>query len=398
MNISPTREAQSVMAALRPPSSRPLRLLYGFSTEVYTNYGYTFEIEAGEAAIAPGKGVVVSTVKRFARYKHTTGRLTGTPSFEVTINHGSGIQTVVAGLQTLAIRGGDTVARGDILGQPSTNEIFFGVRFLTETFSPHELGRHWQMQGEYVPGQAGKLRFAPDKLIRNFAGTVASVVYGGLRYFLDQTNGFKPLLINVDFNGNGSKTGLAALGMTDADYWNVYQPGAFSWTGSVSGCGNLAYYFYAYSCPPTKVFNVSPQTFLKDYSGAKSPVWLERVAAASADSGTLSAWDAMLSTWIGGWVGITPDENFFAIRGLVAGTYRLCLYANTFGRSPASDTMFGAAVDNALPVFKNTTATAATSFQENFNYVKYDLIVPAGSVISVKAYGYFDGLQLERLV
>lgn len=395
MNISPTREAFGVMASLRPPSSRPLKLLYGFSSEVYTNTGYTFQLEDGEAAICPGDGTVANAVKRFAKFKHTRGLLTGTPSYEVTITHGQGIQTVVAGLATLSIRPGDAISRGDILGQPYTNEIFFSVRYNQEAFSPHELGRHWHLQGEYVLGQAGNLRAGPDRLIRNFAGTIYSTIYSGIRYFVDQVNGFKPLLVSVDFNGNGTKTGLAALGFTSADYWNVYASGAFNWLNNVNGC---AYTLVGYStCGLTKVFNKNPQTFLKDSTGTKSSVWLERVAAATANAGTLSAWDAMLSTWIGGYNGALPEENFFAIRGLVSGTYRLCLFANTTGRTPATNTNFAVAVNNGTPVWKNTSPWPTSTFQVNANYVQYDLTVPGNSLISVKAYGYFDGLQIERL-
>lgn len=383
------------MAALRPPSSRPLKLLFGYSTEVYSNEGFTFQFEDGEAAICPGAGTVASVVRRFAKFKHTNSLLTGTPTYEVTIVHGHGIQTVVAGLASVSARPGNQIGRGDILGQPATNEVFFGVQYMRKTFNPNELGRHWWLQGEYVPGQAGNLRQGPDKIIRNFAGTIFSTIYSGIRYFMDRVRGFKPLLVNIDFNGNSTKTGFAALGFTDADYWNVYTAGAFNWLSNLNGC---YYYYYAYgACGPTKVFNKSPQTFLNDSTGVKSPVWLERVAAATAASGTLSSWDAMLSTWIGGWTGVLPEENFFAIRGLTAGTYRLCLYANNISRTPPYNTTFGAAVDNDPPVWKTTSLWPSATFQEGGNYVQYDLTVPAGSLISVKVYGYLDGLQIERL-
>lgn len=388
----------SVMGRLRPPSSRPLRLVYDFSTEVYTNYGFTFELEAGEQPISPGDGTVGSVTRRYVKFKHTIGVLTGTPSYEITIIHGEGITSIVSGLASVSVQPGNYISRGDVLGIAMSREIFFGVSYNGEVFSPHELGRHWRFQGEYVPGQAGKLRFAPDKLIRNFAGTVASTLYGGIRFFIDTITGFKPLLVNVDFNGNGNKQGTAVLGIADDDYWNVYAAGAFNWLSNVNVC---TYYYYYYSstgwCGPTKVFNVSPQTWLMDYTGAKSPVWLERIAVATAAAGTLANWDEMLSTWIGGFSGMTPEENFFSIRGLVAGSYRLCLYSDPMNRIPAIGSIFGAAVDNGTPVWKTTVAAPATSFVENVNYVTYDLTVPAGSVITVKAYGYFDGLQVMRL-
>jgi hypothetical protein len=273
------------------------------------------------------------------------------------------------------------------------------VRYLNEMFSPHELGRHWQTQNEYVPGQAGNLRAGPDKVIRNFAGTVFSALYGGIRYFIDRVRGFKPLLVSVDFNGNGTKTGFAGLGFTDADYWNVYAAGAFNWLNNVNGCYGYYYYYYAYGiCGQTKVFNKNPQTFLKDSTNIKSPVWLERVAAATAASGTYTVWDAMASTWIGGWSGgVIPEENFFALRGLPAGTYRLACYASNFGRPIVFNTAFYVAVDNGVPAVKTTAVTAVPAFLENYNYVLFDVTVPAGGIVTVTGYGYFDGLQIERL-
>ena len=281
--------------------------------------------------------------------------------------------------------------------QSTQKEIFFGVRYLNETFSPQNLSRHWWTQNEYVPGQAGNLRQGPDKLIRNFAGTIYSTLYGGIRYFIDRMRGFKPLLVNVDFNGNGSKTGFAGLGFTDADYWNVYAAGAFNWLTNVNGCYSY-YYVYAYGiCGQTKVFNRNPQTFLNDSTNTKSSVWLERIAAATAASGTYTVWDAMASTWIGGWSGIVPEENFFAIRGMPAGTYRLACYASNFGRPIVFNTSFYVAVNNGVPALKNTAVTAVPAFLENYNYVLFDITVPAGGIVTVKAYGYFDGLQIERL-
>jgi len=422
MNISPTREALSVMASLRPPSSRPLKLLYGFRSEVYTNNGYTFEIESGESAISPGTGTVSSAVKRFAKFKNTQNILAGTPTYEVTIVHSGGVQTVVAGLASLAVRPGDAISRGDILGQPATSQIFFGVRYLNEMFSPHELGRHWRTQNEYVPGQAGNLRQATDKLIRNFAGTIASSIYQGIRYFVDLIRGFKPLMVNVDFNGNGSKVGFAGLGLTDADYWNVYAAGAFNWQNNVSGCYSYATYvsaddyryvyvypylytysypysyFYAYGlCGQTKVFNQNPQMWLNDSTDIKSPVWIERAGPATSASGTYATWDAMASTWIGGWSGGIPEENSFALRGLPAGTYKVACYASSFGRYFTTGTTFFVSVNNGAPAIKATIAIATPAFIEDSNYVVFTVAVPAGGTIVVKAYGYFDGLQLERL-
>lgn len=391
MKISPTKEALNVIAALRPPSARPLKLVFGFAPEGSANYGITVEFEAGEPVLSPGSGTITHITKAVGRFKHSAGALS-TPSYELTINHGDGIVTVLKGLASVVNIIGGYVSRGNVVGATMTQELFLGISYNGEWLDPVQMSRHFRLQGPNVVDQSGKMRFAPDTTTRSFAGSIYSTVWAGLRYFIDRATGFEPVLVNIDFNGNGAKSGLAATGMSSADYWNVFTPGAFSWTSGV--------YYYeccASACGGTpKTFSKSPQTWLLDYSQKRSSIWLERIAPANADAGTLAAWDEMISSWIGGFVGFVPDENFFAIRGLVAGTYDLYLYSNTIGRTPATDTVFYASVNNDAPVSKTTSQTAGSMWVADGNYVKFSFVVPAQGVINIKCYGYFDGLQLQR--
>jgi hypothetical protein len=395
MNSSPTKSALEIMATLRPPSAKPLRLVYGYIQGTSLRYGATLEIESGESVVAPGTGSIVKVSRENCRYLRQGDSLEYVAAYEVTIDHGHRVFTHLKGLSSVTVAADAKVYRGDIIGTPAVPEIFFAVRYGNEWFNPNEINRHFILQDEHVPAQVGKMRFAPDKLVRNLAGAVTSAVHNSVRYF-SGAQGFQPVLLNVDFNGNGLKIGTAALGQSSSDYWNIFAPGAFSWTeGGYAGCYACGYGTGAGVIP--KFFNKSPQTWLLDYKQVKSSVWLERILAASAASGALTSWDQMLSTWIGGWSGIVPEENFFAVRGLVAGTYRLCLYADTNGRSPATPTTFYVSIDNGTPISKTTSPTAAPLWSENGNYVKFDLTVPAQGVVYVKSYGYFDGLQLERL-
>lgn len=400
MNVSLTREATNVAAQLRPPSSRPSRLVHGY-TEEHTspNLGYLLQLEPGEQVVSAGQGTITSIIKSFSGFGYSRGNLKGAYVYEITVNHAHGISTVISGLDSLAIHPGNYVSRGEILGSTLQGEIFFGARYNEQWLNPAELNWHFRLEGEFVPAQIGNVGFAPDRVVRNFAGTVVSVLYGGLRYFVDHVRGFTPLLINVDFNGNGTKKGFAALGFTSDDYWNVYAAGAFTWNVNTLGCFFASTQTYALACGgPGRTFSQSPQTWLKDATNTKSTVWLERVAQASGASGSAASWDTLTSSWIGGWNGGIPEENFFSIRGLPAGTYRLCLYADTLWRTPDISTNFYAAVDADMPVGKSTMSiTPISDWLEDYNYVRYDLTLATGSVINVKAYGYFDGLQVERL-
>src|SRR3546814_35123 len=107
---------------------------------------------------------------------------------QVVIDHGSGIKTVLHGMSTLSVRPGQDVSRGDVIGAPMTSEVFFAVLFNGQPHDPATINRHFRAQNEkYVPGQGGKLRFAPDFRLRDFSEGVVSTLVSGYRYFVAAT-------------------------------------------------------------------------------------------------------------------------------------------------------------------------------------------------------------------
>lgn len=377
MKLIVTADQAKALARLRCPSARRAYLRFPFAREGYTNSGYTLQFQAGEPAVAAGDGTVVSVQRKPPTYPHATGEFDTFFPYEVVIDHGFGIQTVLSGMRSTELQSGRTIGRGDLVGPLATDECFLGVRINNNWVNPSDISRHFvPMLDQQVPGQGHKLRFGPDTILRNLANGIVALFYTGLHYFTGTTR----YLVNVDFNGSGSKTGLAADGFTASDYWNVYPGGAFSITNS-SGY----YYYYYYYCTGL-VFSSNPQTFLLDQDGVKTAVWLERVASATGDSGSGSRFDDMLGTWIGD----TGVENFFALKGVPAGTYDLYLYAQ------AGNSTFYVALNESTPTVKSLTYLPLTAFVEDQNYVRYTLVVPSGSFISVKAYGFLAGLQLVK--
>lgn len=384
MKLVVTDAQARVLARFRAPSARRAYLLFGFAREGYTNLGYTLRLDAGEPAIACAPGTVRSVVRKPATWQHSAGDLDSFFPYEVVIDHGQNVISTTAGIRSTQLQAGVAIGRGDLLGPLVTNECFFAVQVSGVTVNPVDISRHFvPMQEQQVPGQGHKLRFGPDTILRSFADGVTALVYSGLRYF-QNISLTSPLLLNVDFNGSGLKTGLAATGLSASDYWLVYNAGPFVVTSS-SG--------YYYLCANGTVFSANPQVFLYDSDQNKTGVRLERVASAAGTAGSSSQFDEMLSTWIGA-NGGTPEENFFAIKGLPAGSYDLYLYANE-GALPFTSTFY-VAVDNGAPVAKTTAPTVTPAFVEDANYVKFSITVGSSSSVSVKAYGYFAGLQLMR--
>lgn len=372
-----------VLARFRAPSARRAYLLFGFAREGYTNRGYTLRLDAGEPAVACADGVVRSVARKPPNWQHSAGDLDSFFPYEVVIDHGQNVFSTTSGMLSTQLQAGAPIGRGDLLGPLVTDECFFAVQVSGVTVNPINVSRHFvPMQEQQVPGQGHKLRFGPDTILRSLADGVTFVVYSALRYFLPMPN---PVLFNVDFNGSGAKTGFAATGLTQDDYWLVYNAGAFT-ASSAAG-------YYYYYCAGT-VYSSNPQVFLYDAEQNKTGVRLERVASAAGTAGSSSQFDPMLSTWIGA-NGGTPEENFFAIKGLPAGSYDLYLYANE-GTLPFTSTFY-VAVDNAAPVSKSTAPTVTAAFVEDANYVKFSITVGSSSSVSVKAYGYLAGLQLKRI-
>lgn len=386
MNIS--SQSLSVIATLRPPFARSALLVYPFASEGTVNSGITVETTAsGDAAVAPGSGTVKRIYTALPQWPTTDTALHRTTVQHVEIDHGGQIVTTVGGMTTVTVHPGQLVTRGDRLGTQFGTQLFFAVSIGGKGLNPVTLNRHWLPQnGNVVTGQGGRIRFAPDRVLRDLSGGIVTAFNDGINYF-KQLLAPEPLLVNVSFNGDGSKTGLAATGYTGADYWNVYTPVDFD--AAASAACNYAYSgagFYDFSAPP--VLNTS------DYAHVLSPVVLERIAPMLSAAGTAVSWDNMLKTWIGGYLGPVPYENTFRLRNLPAGAYNLFLYANQ-GTVPNASTFY-VSVNAGLPTTLANDPTATAAFVEGRNYTKFSLTLPARGYITFKAVGYLSGMQLQR--
>jgi len=389
--IALTSAQSKILHRLRPPSARPLYVAYAYAREHQINAGITFRLEPGEQAVAPGAGKVVVVSLRWASWQHSPGDLESKHSYQVTIDHGQGVWTVVAGMADLsaAVKEGLLIERGTVMGTLVTDECFFQVAVNREVKNPVKINRHFKtFDARYVPGQQRFLRAAADFITRTLNEGIEAVLVAG-RHFFENIRQRWLLTLNVDFNGNGSKSGAAAAGET-GDFWNVYAAGAFTATPSGSYGYGYGYYYYYYSYCSGVTFNTTPQVFLRTAGNVLSTIWLERIANASGASGSSAWFDPMLSTYIGG----AGEENFFAVRGLPAATYDLYVYGND-GTVPNTTTVY-VAVDNGTPQVKQTAPTVTPAFIENANYVRFQIVTQSGSTVSVKVYGYLAGLQLIR--
>lgn len=363
-------------------------LRYPYSFDQRSNPGFTLAHAVGETTvIASGDGKVVAVGPLPPFWAFSTGSPhTNNSSYQVVIDHGSGVSTVVHGLINVQVRVGDLVARGDALGSAFTEEIFFAVLHNGNAYDPASLNRHFRTQnGNEIVGQGGLLRFAPDRIARDLSNSVLSTLVTGTRYFYNALCSKSRLLVNIDFSGNGQKIGLAADGISSSDYWNVYAPQVFQetvFTGPIYYCGGADY-------------NVDPVVFLDDYARVRSNIRLERVAPLTADAGSTSAWDHMLSTWVGGYPGGTPVQSSFKLKGFTAGTYRIYLYANQKNGAQASD--FYVSVNMDAPVHLTNNPTGVLSFVLNDNYVKTDVVLSDDDVVLITVIGFLSGIQVKRL-
>jgi hypothetical protein len=384
--IANTSKMRGILRRLRPPCSRPLQLIFGFTYAQRINPGYTLVFPAGEDVLAPGDGRIVAVGPLLPFWAFSTGSEYATATtVQVVIEHGSGLKTVVHGLSTASVRVGQQVTRGDVIGTPQTQEVFFAVLYNGQPYDPSSINRHFQPEdGKFVVGQGGYLRFAPDFSLRDFAEGLYQTLVGGWHYFYNQVCARASLLINIAFNGNGSKVGPAVAGVIPADYWNNYDPVGFGPLVITGG--------YYYNCL-NYTTTVDPVVFLLDYAQANSTIWLERQSMV-ADKGTSAWFDPMLSRWAGAYSGGTPLENTFSLRGVPAGNYVLYLYANQ--GTPPDISTFYVSVDDGAPTVKSNTPTGTAAFVENANYVKFNLSLGAESIIHIKVYGFIAGLQLFR--
>ena len=340
--------------------------------------GLTLAVNVGQALVAPGDGTVDQVIPVGARWRNDIGLMR---AMSVRIDHGFGIKTYIHGLQAAARYG--TVTRGQQLGTASHSQIFFAVELDGKLVDPSSLSSYFGLlDGFLVYGKANNLRQAPD-LVTTLVSLIQSLIYQGVRYFIPPVP--VPVLFNLDFNGAGDKSGAAVVG-DYSDVWNVVAAIDFS---------PLAYgYGYYGVCYGGVTFPATQGFFLNDYRGTATKVYFER-GLLTAAAGTTAFFDPMLSSWVGGYTGITPRLNSFTIRNLPAGTYDLYLYSN--GGTTTDVTTFYCAVDGGIPTSKVATPTVATDWVEDENYVKFgSLVVAQKGSVTVSAYGYLAGLQLQR--
>lgn len=399
MNIS--NESLTVLARLRPPFARSALLLFPFTPEGAVNSGITVEMLVGEPVVAAGAGTIENIYTALPQFQTTDPALRTTAVQHVLIDHGGQIKTLVGGLTGVTLYKGQTVYRGDRLGDLQGTQLFFAAWLGKKTINPLAINKHWIPQNSnVVTGQGGYIRFAPDRIVRDLSNGILVALNSGIKYF-KQLLTPTPYLVNIDFNGNGTKTGLAATGYTSADYWNVYTPVDF-WSVVTYACYYYPYtyygywfgYGYGYGTLDFYAFNNAPVLCLNDYTGRQSKTILERIAPLFSAAGSGPSWDNMLATWVGGYLGPIPYENTFRIRNLPAGNYDLFLYANQ-GTFPTASTFY-VAVNTGLPTSQNNSPIVTPQFVEGSNYVKFQLVLPANSYITFKAVGYLSGLQLQR--
>lgn len=366
--------SKHVLRTLRPPSARATLLLFPFSHEGRTNTGYTVQLAPPtEPVVACGGGTVSKVRLGRPEWQYTHPDLSRYNVYEVTVEHGAGISTTVSGLESVTVAAGQSVARGAKLGNALTPQIFFRILSGQRAINPLLVSRHFRVyDAHYVPGQAQTLRFAPDVLARSLSDAALSVL-DGLRYLVYPSRRY---LVNVDFNGDATKQGPAVAGYSDTDFWNVYQPVDFVGT-------------YGYFCGYSVVYNSTPLMHLVDYDGIRGALRIEKITEPpSTQSGSIAAFDPMLTTWIGGVTGLTLHETFFTLRGAPTGNFQLYLYG------AGGSCVFMVFVDNTPLPTQTVTGEAGTVFTAGGNYAVFSLTLGRNSTITVKAYGYLSGLQL----
>jgi hypothetical protein len=385
--VANTSKMRGILRRLRPPCARPTTLAFGFTYAQRISPGYTLVFPPGETVLAPGDGRIaaVGPLPPFWAFSAGSDYATAT-TLQVVLEHGSGVKTVLHGLSTVSVQVGQRVARGDLIGTPQTQEVFFALLYNDQPFDPSSINRHFQPQdGRFVVGQGGNLRFAPDFSLRDFADGLYETIVGGWHYFYDLACAQNSMLISIAFNGNGSKIGPAVVGISSSDYWNNYEPVGFGPQLVVGNGSNCTGY----------LFLIDPVAFLLDHAEADTTVWLERQSMV-ADRGTSAWFDPMLSRWAGAYSGATPLENTFSLRGVPAGDYTLYLYANQ-GTLPDTSTFY-VSVNEDAPTVKSNAPTGIAAFVEDANYVAFDLSLSEESVIHITSYGFIAGLQLFRII
>jgi hypothetical protein len=367
----------AIVRKLRPPALTPVQITRPFQREAPSNFGFVLAIAEDANIVAPGDGVVASI--RRTRPGWNSSLVANRNSLCLCLDHGEGIKTYIHGIKNLKMIP-STVTRGDVLGT-STGEVFFAVEVDRTLINPALVNPFFvPRDGQIYFEQPNFIAQAPIT-VRSLISNVRVAVENTLSYFIRPGGGF--ILFNVDFNGNGSKTGLAATGVSDTDHWNVYDPVDFYITGYTCG-----YYGVGTGA---RYFNQALLVPLRTYLNAPSKVFLERVVPLTSFASAGASWDAMLASWVGGYSGPTPFVNAFNLRGLPRGNYGLYLYAEQ-GTTPLTS-IFQVTVDGSAQT-ATLNPTGVSSFVENDNYAYFELNLSARSAVEIVANGYLSGLQI----
>ena len=368
----------AILRKLRPPYALPVKVAFGFSAVEPKNYGLTLAISDGAPLVCPGDGSVDLIANLGGKWRNDSGGIIR--SNAVRIDHGKGIKTWVQGLTTITC-GYGPITRGVQIGTAQGPNVFFSVEHNGVFQDPAFINPTFGIQDGYLNfGKARMIRQAPDIITKTFTN-IASLIGSGVRYFFPPVP--QQVLVSIDFNGQGNKNGAAVVGST-GDVWHTVQPLDFEPTAS-SG-----YYGYCYGGTS---FPADLGFFLNDYRGSSTKVFFERLLLTAA-SGISSFFDPMLSSWVGGYSGVTPLINGFSIRTLPRGTYDVYAYSNGGVTSDPTTVYFSA--DAGLPVPQTATPTLTTNWVEGGNYLKSTLTVVDRGSITLMAYGYLAGVQVLR--
>src|SRR5271157_307866 len=371
-------QRSAILRKLRPPFIQATKVVYPYRKATPTNLGLTLQVVLGQPIVAAGDGIVDLIAPLKALWQNDLGTIN---SVVVRIDHGLGIKTLVHGLTTITAQYGP-VSRGQLLGYAAQTQVFFTVEYDSAFQDPTRINQHLGlMSGSLGFQKEGHLRQAPD-LITTTVTLIQSLLWHGIRYFIPLAP--VPVLFNLDFNGQGNKTGPARIGFSPSDVWNAVTALDFA------PIPVAPYYGY---CAGGVTFPAAMGLFLNDYHGSPTKVFLERDLL-TASSGVASFFDPMLNSWVGGYTGVTPKLNSFTVRNLPKGTYDVYVYAN--GGTTSDPSTVYTSVNGGAPLMQTINTTGATGWVENGNYVHTQQIVPPAGQLIFVVYGYLSGIQLLR--
>ena len=268
---------RGIISSLRAPCAQNLTIRHGFSRGTQRNLGQTLVLPStSEPITAPADGTILSIVSKVnTTWKHTAGDLDIHKTKEIKIHHGADVYTVIQGVTSTSLLPGSRVVRGDTLGTSLTTEFFFQLLLGNSPVDPATYTSFFRgFDGVKVTGKGRKLRAGPDFVTRAVSDTV-SYLAGGIRYFVDKYCTKPPLLVSIDFNGDGSKSGLGVTGFTANDHWNAYDPVVYDATSG--------YLCYAVLNPASEIVGDTDEHTTGDVTFASGVLFETLVSASGSD-------------------------------------------------------------------------------------------------------------------